>query len=163
MFRTEKILSIITLLSVAACGYSLRDASHLPFQTVNIVSITNKTEEPNIEDIMAEKLAEEFGRQGIGISGSSPYNLTGEITEFSLRAVAAKNEFSREYEVVVRADFRITGPDGFLRSYLSKTSPFIESFVAERALNAVVSLKEIATETAVGHLADALVTELIYR
>ncbi|GBD98266.1 hypothetical protein BMS3Abin07_00277 [bacterium BMS3Abin07] len=159
----KNIAYFIILVLVTGCGYTVRKTSGLPFRDINISSIINKTSEPNIEDVLYEKLGTEFLKQGIQVKASSKYILNGEINEFLLKVVSEKNEFSREYEVVIRADFSISGPDNFRKRYNAMQSPFIESFIAERSINSIISLKETATEQALESLADRLVTEVIYR
>ncbi|MGE5894502.1 MAG: LPS assembly lipoprotein LptE [bacterium] len=154
---------LLVLFSLASCGYTVRNSAQLPFQKIEIVSITNRTTQPNLEDIFHKKLAQEFIREGIQVVNSSTYALTADITEFTLQIVAEKNEFSTEYEVVIRADVRIAGPDGFSRQYLSKRSPFIESFVAEKDINSIMTLKEVAVEKALVSLARTIVIEVVYR
>ena len=151
------------LLFLTSCGYSIRSASSLPFHDISIVSISNATFEPNIEDILHRKLADEFIKQGIAVWNTSDYEMSGVIQQFTLKVVSEKNDFSSEYEVIIRGSFTISGPDGFRREFSSMQSPFIESFVAERGVNVIIALKEIATEQALESLARRLVSEVIYR
>lgn len=154
---------LLALFSLLSCGYAVRNSSHLPFREISIASVTNRTTQPNLEDIFHKKLAQEFIREGIPVANASDYSLTADITEFTLRVLSEKNEFSSEYEVIIRADVGITGPEGFSHQYLSKTSPFIESFIAERDINSIVTLKEMAIEKALASLARTIVIEVVYR
>lgn len=157
------VLLLVFLLFVAGCGYSVRHSSDLPFHEISISSIMNKTYEPNIEDILYQKISEEFMKQGISVRNSSEYIINGEIKEFTLKILSEKNEFSSEYEVVIKANFTLSGPDGRREEFMSIKSPFTESFIAKREINSIVSLKQIATERALQDLSRRLVQEVIYR
>jgi outer membrane lipopolysaccharide assembly protein LptE/RlpB len=159
----KKTLSIIFFLFLAGCGYSIRTSSDLPFREIRIGSVTNRSTQPNIEDIFAGKLAQEFIRQGIRVVNSSDHVLSAVIRRFSLTVLSVKNEFSQEYEVTITADIRITGPDGSVKSYLSKSSPFMESFVAQTSLNSIITEEQVATDKALADLAYAVVAEIIYQ
>ena len=153
-------LAIIVLLW--SCGYSLRNDADLAFREIAISSITNRSSEPDIEDILYGELVRELSRNGIRVVNSSDYVLRGEITEFSLRTVAERNDFTSDYEITIRADIMITGPGGVEREYLSRSSPFIESFNAPTDLNAAISQRQRATLKSLPSLARAVVTEVVY-
>jgi len=89
--------------------------------------------------------------------------MEGRLYEFKLKTVAEKNEFSREYEALIKADITIIAPDGSRREYLSRYPGYIESFLAETSLNSIVVLKDIATQKALQALARRIVTEVIYQ
>lgn len=159
----KNIILIIILFFIVGCGYSVRTGSDLPFNEIQITSLRNKTYEPNIEDILHRKLADEFIKQGISVNNFSEYTISGEIREFTLKAVSEKDEFSREYEVIIRALFTVTGPDNLKKEFRAIQSPFIESFIAEREINSIIAFKEIATARALEFLSRRLVFEVIYR
>lgn len=153
-------LAIIVLLW--SCGYSLRNDADLAFREIAISSITNRSSEPDIEDILYGELVRELSRNGIRVVNSSDYVLRGEITEFSLRTVAERNDFTSDYEITIRADIRITGPGGVEREYLSRSSPFIESFNAPTDLNAAIAQRQRATLKSLQSLSRAVVAEVVY-
>ena len=159
----KKLLSLIIIISFFGCGYSIRSDSDLPIKEIRIDSILNKTPEPDIEDILHRKLANELMKQGISVRNSSVYTISGEIRNFTLKVVSEKSEVAREYEVLIGANFIVKGPDDYVKKYNAITSPFIESFIAERKINSIISLKEIATEQALESLSRRLITEVIYR
>jgi hypothetical protein len=159
----KKLIGLIVIASCFSCGYSIRSNADLDIKEISIVSILNKTPEPDIEDILHNALANELRRQGITVRYSSDYTLGGEIRDFKLKVVSEKGEFAREYEVLIRADFRLRGPNDYVKEYNAITSPFIESFIAERQINSIISFKEIATEQALESLSRRLVTEVVYR
>jgi len=154
---------LLCMVILWGCGYAVRGSGDLPFRDVRIGLIRNMTFEPGIEDMLQRKLAEAFLREGIDVKEDSDNVLDGEIRSFSLRIVSEKDSYSREYEVSISADFRLGGPDGTERRFNAVRSPFIESFIAERDMNSIISFKEVATERALEELARRLVTEVIFR
>ncbi len=162
MSLTRKLIPVLLSLILMGCGYSIRTKADLPYTSLRIASIMNKTSQPDIEDILYRKLAQEIEKQGIAITGSSAYVMTGEIRNFHLKVVSEKDEFSREYEVLITAEFMITGPEGYKKKLSSVKSPYIESFIAQREINSIIAFKELATERALESLSNRLVTEAIY-
>jgi outer membrane lipopolysaccharide assembly protein LptE/RlpB len=159
----KKILILFIVMGLSGCGYSVRSIADIPIKEVRIDSILNKTSVPDIEDILYRTLASELKRQGIAVVNTSTYTLSGVIRDFKLKVVSEKGEFAREYEVLIGADFVVTGPGDYVKKFNAITSPFIESFIAERGINSIVSFKEIATEQALESLARRLVSEVMYR
>lgn len=159
----RKLVLAAIIVCLWGCGYSLRNDADLAIREIAISSITNRSTEPDIEDIFYRELVRELTRNGIRVVGSADFVLEGAITEFSLRTLAERNDFTSAYEIIIRADIRITGPDGVEREYLSRTSPFIESFDAASDLNAVIAERQRATAKSLQSLSRAVVAEVIYR
>jgi len=159
----KKIYAIVFLFLLTGCGYTVRSSDSLPFKEIAIKPIVNMTSQPDLEDTFHRALTEEFIRQGIGVSRSANFSMEGRLYEFKLKTVAEKNEFSREYEALIKADITIIAPDGSRREYLSRYPGYIESFLAETSLNSIVVLKDIATQKALQALARRIVTEVIYQ
>ncbi len=159
--KKVSILIIVSLLF--SCGYSIRKVSELPYREIEIGTVQNRTFEPDIEDILEIKLTDELSKQGFLIKNTAAHKITGTITNFDLKVVSEKDQFSREYEVVIMADIVLTGPDGFELKLINVRSPFIESFTAETDINSIISFKELATERALGSFANRIVSEVIYK
>lgn len=159
----RKLLLVAIIVLLWGCGYSLRNDTHLAFRDITISSITNESSQPDIEDILYEALVRELTRNGIRVVRSSDFVLSGKITDYSLRTVSERGDFTSAYEITIRADIRIKGPDGFERDYLSRSSPFIESFNAPSDLNAATVQRQLATVKSLQSLARAVVAEVIYR
>lgn len=151
------------LLLVPGCGYSVRSSDSLPFKEIAISPIVNMTTQPDLENTFHRVLTEEFIRQGIRVSRHADFSLEGRLYEFTLRTVSEKDEFSAEYEALIKADITITGPDGLRTEYLSRYPGYMESFFAESSLNDIVVHKDIATQKALQSLARRIVTEVIYQ
>ena len=65
-----KIFIIITLLMswgtfLYSCGYRFVGSSPLPFDSITIDPVVNKTYEPRLEEIMHRALSDQFIAQGI--------------------------------------------------------------------------------------------------
>ena len=59
---------LILLFTLSGCGYTLQGRDTLPFTSVKIGRIENRTFEPKLEDKFQKALADELIRNGIMIS-----------------------------------------------------------------------------------------------
>jgi len=146
---------------IAGCGYTLQGKTALPFQSIAIDKIVNKTFEPKLEDRMQIALADELMKNGFLIDRSSGYKITGELTVFVLTTLSEKSGVAVEYEVTVRGDFKLIDPSGKARD-LRKRGVFIISFPSTESLQSVIALKEQATERALQDFSQEIVVSIIY-
>lgn len=154
---------VLLTLFLSACGYTLQTKAQLPFRTVSIASIENRTVEPKLQDRLHRILAETLMEYGFEIDPSSQYRLEGTITRFDLRTVAERDLTTSEYEVFILGDFKLTDT-ATTKSTLFPgiQSPFITSFTATGKLESVLAQKEIATDTALRNLSQELVRRIVY-
>jgi len=149
---------------LASCGYTLQTKANLPFETIAIGKIENKTSEPKLQDKLNRILAESFMEYGISISASSRFIVEGDITQFYLRVLAEQSLTASQYEVVIRTNFRIVDSEkGTVISLTDVKSPFMTSFNATQALEDVLVQKDFATDKALLDLSQELVRRLIYK
>jgi len=158
------LLLISILLSViSGCGYTLHGKASLPFDSIQIVRIENKTLEPKLQDRLYLALTQEFLKQGISVSPAAAYKLNGTIHSFDLRIVSERSDIASEYEVLMKADFKVTDPSGKTKEFKDITSPFIVSFsVPTGPLEGLIARKEIATDRGIQDIATEIVAALIY-
>jgi hypothetical protein len=133
------------------------------FQTIQIVKIENKTLEPKLQDSLYRALTEEFLKQGVTVSPDAGYKVSGIIDQFELRVLSEKSDIATEYEVIVKADFKLIEPSGHAKEFKNIVSPFIVSFTSPGPLNDLIASKEIASEKAIRDMAAEIVANFIYR
>ncbi len=148
-------------LLVPACGYTLHGRGNLPFQSVAIGKIVNRTYEPRLEDRMLAALADELMKSGFLIDGSSGHRISGSITFFELKTLSEKAGAAAEYEVIIRGDFRLTDPGGKARE-LRNRGVSIVSFPSVGDLQNVMALKETAIERALRDLSSEITASVVY-
>jgi hypothetical protein len=148
---------------LASCGYTLHSKANLPFDEIQIERIENKTLEPKLQDRFHRAITEEFLKQGISVSPSAKYKLSGTIKLFELRILSEKESVAVEYEVIITGDFRLVGPSGEVKDFKGIGSPFIVSFPGAGMLEDVLALKELASERALRDMATEIVGALIYQ
>src|SRR5271157_1232074 len=96
---------LIFLLS--GCGYTIQTRANLPFDTIAVGKIENKTLEPKLEDKFHLSLAQTFSQYGFSISPSARYRLDGEIFRFNLLATTEVNLTATQYQVEMLVSFRL--------------------------------------------------------
>jgi len=145
------------------CGYTLHSKATLPFDSIRIERIENKTLEPKLQDRLYKALTEEFLKHGITVNPNAGYRLSGTINRFELNILSEKKDIAIEYEAIIKGDFRLIGPSGDTKELKNIGSPFIVSFPVSGMLEDVLARKEIASEEALRDMAMEIVGTLIYQ
>lgn len=151
------------LLTAYGCGYTIHGKALLPFDSIQIGKIENTTLEPKLQDRLHKALTEEFLKQGIEVNPNAGYKLSGSINQFELRMLAVKSDIATEYEVIIKADFKVIDPSGNIKEFKNIGSPFIISFSGSGPLDELIASKELASEKAIKDMAMEIVAVLIYR
>lgn len=156
------VYTLLSALCLVGCGYTLQNRTTLPFDSIQIEGIENKTLEPKLQDRLYKALTEEFLKHGVTVQPAAGYRLSGTIHLFELNVLSERKGTAIQYEVVMRGDFRLVGPSGDTKEFKNIGSPFIVSFSALGMLEDVLAFKEIASERAVKDMAMEIVAALIY-
>lgn len=156
------ILILVLGLSFWGCGYTIQGKANLPFQTIAINKIVNKTFEPKLEDRMQIALVNELMVEGFAIDSSSGYKINGAITQFELRTLSEKSGVATEYEVIIKGDFKLTDPSGKTKE-LRNHGVFIVSLSSSEQLQTVIAQKELATVRALQDLSSEIVASIMYQ
>ena len=150
------------LLTLSGCGYTLQGRDTLPLTSVKIGRIENRTFEPKLEDKFQKALADELIRNGIMISKSAGHVISGTIDDFSLKPLSEKEGVASEYEVIIKANFFLTFPDGKVKELRNK-GVFTVSFSGSGNIENIVAAKEQAAETAMRNLASEIRAGIVYQ
>jgi outer membrane lipopolysaccharide assembly protein LptE/RlpB len=150
-----------SLFTLSGCGYTLQGRDTLPFTSVKIGRIENKTFEPKLEDKFQKALADELIRNGMMISKSAGHVISGTINDFSLTPLAEKEGVASEYKVIIKANFFLTFPDGKVKE-LRNSGVFTVSFPGSGNIENIVTAKEQAAETAMRNLASEIRAGIVY-
>ncbi len=151
-----------SLLTLSGCGYILQGRDTLPLTSVKIGRIENRTFEPKLEDKFQKALADELIRNGIMISKSARHVISGTINDFSLKPLSEKEGVASEYEVIIKANFFLTFPDGKVKE-LRNSGVFTVSFSGSGNIENIVAAKEQAAETAMRNLASEIRAGIVYQ
>ena len=149
--------------TISGCGYTLHTEASLPFQSIQIVRIENKTVEPKLQDRLYTALTKEFLKEGIAVSPQAGYKLSCTIYHFELKILAEESNVATEYEVIIKGNFELTDPSGKKKEFKNIGAPFIVSFAGAGPLDELLASKEIASERAIEDMATEIVGVLIYR
>ena len=151
------------LLGLSGCGYSLHKTASLPFQSVDVVRIENKTVEPKLQDRLYKALTEEFLKEGIAVSSQAGYKLSCTINHFELKLLAEQSNVATDYEMIIKGTFVLTDPSGKKKEFKDIGAPFIVSFAGAGPLDELLASKEVASDRAIRNMATEIVGVLIYR
>lgn len=152
-----------SLLTLFGCGYSIHNKASLPFDSIQIGKIENKTTQLKLQDMLYKALTEEFLKQGVSVNSSAGYKLSGTIHHFELRILSERSDVAAEYELIIKGDFKLLDPSGKAKEYKDIGSPFIVSFSAFGSLNELIASRELASEKAIKDIAIEIVAAIIYR
>jgi hypothetical protein len=155
--------SMLYALCLFGCGYTIQSRETLPFDSIQIEGIENKTVEPKLQDKFYRAITEEFLKHGISVQARADYKLSGTIKRYELHVLSERKDVAVEYEVIMKGDFKLVGPSGHTRDIKDIGSPFIISFPVSGPLEDVLALKELASERAIRDMAMEVVAALIYQ
>jgi len=156
------LCSLLFALCLFGCGYTLQSRTTLPFNSIQIQGIENKTVEPKLQDMFYRAVTEEFLKHGISVQSHADYKLSGTINRYKLNVLSERSGVAVEYEVIIKGDFRLVGPSGNAKDIKNIGSPFIVSFPVSGPLEDVLAFKELASERAIRDMAMEVVAALIY-
>lgn len=145
------------------CGYTIQTKANLPFDTIAVGTIENRTREPKLQDMFGKALAETFAEYAFSVSPSARYRLEGTITKFELRPLVEQDLVATQYEVVIEANFRLIDTVSGAVTPLVAESPFITYFSTIGRLENVLAQKEVSTASAMKNLAQEVARRIIYR
>lgn len=150
------------LLTLSGCGYKLYGKVSLPFNSIKIDKIENRTFEPKLQDRLYKALVKEFLKHGVEVRQDAELKLSGVINTFEMRILSEKSDIASEYEVIIKGDFTLQSPSESSREYKDIGSPFISSFSGSGRLEELVASKEIASEKAIEDMAMEIIGILFY-
>ncbi|MBI5102598.1 MAG: LptE family protein [Nitrospirae bacterium] len=162
-FNARILMLLVSALVLQGCGYSLHGQASLPFKEVWVGAIENRTDEPGLEDVLHRALVEELSKQGVGVSRASGLKLSGVVKRFEIPSLSEKDGITREYRVLIDADFRLTDEAGKTVDMRNFSSPFIVPFAASDDFGGLLASKAAATDRVLRDLSARLVGALIYK
>ncbi len=155
--------STLQLFVLASCGYRVYGTSELPFSSVRIGLVENRTFEPGLQDLFAALFAEELLRRGVSPSEASDFVVSAVLTDYKLDTLSIKDDLSSEYSIQIVADVTFRFPDGTTRDLKGVTSEFMETFVSAENVQAIQAQREAATERAMRGLCQRIISEMTWR
>jgi hypothetical protein len=161
--RNITCLSVLLfqLISLASCGYSIIGSRHLPFNSITINPVVNRTYEPRLEERLHNALTKEFLDQGIKVmAAGGDITLDATVTAFMLRTIAAVDEHVKEQEVILRVDVRLDDK-GKVTEFTSVKSPIRVTFETAGTVSDHVVQKERAIDKAFSEISKEIVSNII--
>jgi outer membrane lipopolysaccharide assembly protein LptE/RlpB len=150
-------------LFVSSCGYHIVGSKPLPFDSITIKPINNKTYEPRLEDRLHSALSKEFIAQGIKVMAiNGDVDLEATITTFKLGSIAAIEEKAQEQEITMRVNVRLIDKNR-VTEFVSMESPIRITFQSTGAVSESVVQKERAIDKAFSEIAREIISKIIIR
>jgi len=157
------LLVLCYLLAVSSCGYRLIGSTPLPFRSVTIKQVLNKTYEPRLEEKMHNALSKEFINQGIEVMNSGgEVELETTVLNFQIGAIASVNEMIKEQSIILQVDIRLTDHSKVIE-FKSLESPIKITFQSTGTVTESAAFKERATDKACSEIAKEMVSRIILR
>ncbi len=158
---------------LSSCGYYIIGSKSLPFDSITIKPIQNKTYEPRLEESLHNALSKEFITQGVKVmaagrpdtSGSVPggdIDLEATITTFELSPIAAVDERVKEQAITMRVDIKIIYEEK-ITEFKAIESPIKITFESTGTVSESVIQKERAINKACRGIAKEIVSRIIMR
>lgn len=155
--------SILLLFFLFGCGYTIQKKADLPFDTVWVGNIENKTVEPKLQDSLSRHLSETFMEYGFKVKPQAQYVIEGDIISFKLEPLVEKDLIAAQYRVTIKANLRIKDIKSSQTYPIHIESPFVVYFGSFENLEKVLIAKDSATDKAIKDLAHEVIRFIIYK
>jgi outer membrane lipopolysaccharide assembly protein LptE/RlpB len=157
----------VGVVGLGACGYSFRGTLPSHIHTVAVPIFLNRTQEPGVDSIITNAVAQAFatnGRLRVVRSADADAILDGEIMSYSVSPIAYDQSLNIQlYRLVVVLNLR-------MRDMQRKTVLFQQAGVTEQAdfrvigpVSATIAREETALTQASGEIARSIVSLAIDR
>lgn len=165
--RLRCLLLLITihfsLFTLSGCGYTIQTRSDLPFDSIAIGRIENKSTEPKLQDRFHRILSETMMEHGFVINPSAVHRIEGEVTGFDLKVLSEKSLTVTEYEVIIKGNFRLLNTIKNTTASIEAVSPFVTYFSVTGNLEDIIARKEQATDIAIKNISQEITRWIAYR
>ncbi len=152
----------LSLIALFGCGYSIQRQANLPFDSISIGKIENRTVEPKLQDKFQRILTETFMEYGFRIEPLSRYVIEGSIISFDLKPLSEKSLIVTEYEVIIKANFILLDTKTNERIPINIRRPFVTYFDVLGRIEDILMHKEIATNRAIKDISLEITRSIIY-
>ncbi len=154
---------IAVCLFIASCGYRMTGSRLLPFNSITIKPVLNKTYEPGLEERLHNALSNEFINQGIEVRASGgDVELEATVTAFLLGAVGSVDGIVKEQELIMKVDIKLTDK-GRVTEFRAMQSPIKITFQSTGTVSESAAHKESAADKASREIAKEIVSRIIMR
>jgi hypothetical protein len=157
------LLIINCSLFIVSCGYHIIGSRLLPFDSITIKQVQNKTYEPGLEEKLHNALSKEFINQGIEVKragGDAEMEATVKI--FELGAIGAVDNTIKEQSIIMKVDIKLVN-HGQVTEFKDMVSPIEITYQTTGTVAESVAFKEKAAEKACNEIAKEIVSRIILK
>jgi outer membrane lipopolysaccharide assembly protein LptE/RlpB len=156
-------LLLTSFFLLSSCGYHLIGSRLLPFNSITIKQVQNKTYEPGLEEKLHIALSKEFISQGIEIQrAGGDVEMEATINNFELGSIGAIDDKIKEQSIIMRVYIKLDD-HGDITEFKSMESPIKITFQTTGTVTESVAHKEIAAEKACNEIAKEIVGRIILK
>ncbi|RJQ48019.1 MAG: hypothetical protein C4538_04490 [Nitrospiraceae bacterium] len=136
-------------------------STHLPFRSITIKQVQNRTYEPRLEEKMHIALSKEFINEGIEVrAAGGDVVLEATVITFQLGAIAAVDDKIKEQSILLRVDLKLND-QGRVTEFRSMESPIKITYQAAGSVTESVAFKDRAIDKACSEIAKEMVSRII--
>lgn len=152
---------------IVSCGYHFVGSEPMPFESITIAPVINRTYEPRLEETLHRALSEAFIEQGVQVVGrGGDYHLSSLIREFKtiteseVQSDALDRGVPVEQSVTMNVNFILTGIEKKVR-YGGIDNPYKFNYDATGSVQSAVTLKEADIRRVCREIALELITRIM--
>ncbi len=163
MTKKLPLIIILLLIGLANCGYEPIRHTQLPYKSISIKSVENRTLEPGLQDRFWKVFTEESVLRGVSVvrhGGDAQLSIT--FRDYKLNTISIKNDLSAEYRISLKADVRITAQGETVVEQRGMESEFLETFSASGGIQEIQARRDEATDKAIRSLSERILGLLLY-
>jgi hypothetical protein len=135
----------------------------MPFNSITIKQVQNKTYEPGLEEKLHDALSREFINQGIEVRrAGGNVEMEASVNNFELSAIGAVDEKVKEQSIIMRVHIKLVD-QGKVTEFRAMQSPIKITFQSTGTVSESVTNKERAIEKACSEIAKEIVSRIILK
>jgi outer membrane lipopolysaccharide assembly protein LptE/RlpB len=149
------------LLTLSSCGYHMIGSTLMPFNSITIKQVQNKTYEPRLEEKLHNALSREFINQGIKVQrAGGNVEIEATVNNFELGAIGAVDDKIKEQSIIMRVHIKLVD-QGKTTEFRAMESPIKITFQSTGTVSESIIHKELAIEKACSEIAKEIVSRII--
>ncbi|MFQ3573015.1 MAG: LPS assembly lipoprotein LptE [Thermodesulfovibrionales bacterium] len=153
---------IVLTIFLSSCGYTIHTKKDIPFKSIAIGDIKNKTYEPKLQDRLIASLNEQLMLYGFDISKDARYKIDGEISRFNLKILSEIGITAVEYGIDIDGVFTLTDLNTMKKQTIKIFRPYQTTFTTHDKLTNVLIQKDHHTKRAIDDLSREIVQNIIF-
>jgi len=160
---TPYFLLLTSYFLLSSCGYHMIGSTPMPFNSITIKQVQNKTYEPGLEEKLHNALSREFINQGIEVRrAGGNVEMEVSVNNFDLSAIGAVDDKVKEQSIIMRVHIKLVD-QGKITEFKAMQSPIKITFQSTGTVSESIINKERAIDKACSEIAKEIVSRIILK